>query len=230
MTDDSAEILVVDDDPRLRELVRYTLARSGFRVREAADGRAALTAIAQREPDLVVLDVLMPELDGISTCRELRQRSSVPVIFLSTRGEEVDRVLGLDLGGDDYLPKPFAPMELVSRVRAVLRRARPAASVEPVVEADGVRVDTVQFRAWAGEVELSCTPTELRMLHVIIGRKGAVVTRDQMIRAAYTGPHFVSERTVDSHIRGIRARLRPSGSDGVETVNGVGWRWRTPGR
>ena len=224
----SGEILVVDDDPRLRELVRYTLTRAGFTVREAGDGRAALTAVRARVPDLVVLDVLMPELDGISVCRELRASWDVPVIFLSSRAEEVDRIVGLDLGGDDYLAKPFAPGELVSRVKAVLRRAqRNSVTTAPVVAAGGVRVAVVQLRAWVGATELGLTRTELRMLHALLGAQGAVLNRDQLVRAAWDGPHFVADRTVDSHIRGVRNKLRPHGHDSIETVNGVGWRWRS---
>lgn len=224
----TAEILVVDDDPRLREVLRYTLMRAGFTVREAADGRAALAAVEARSPDLVVLDVLMPELDGLSACRELRARGCrVPVVFLSTRGEELDRVLGLDLGGDDYLPKPFAPNELVSRVRAVLRRSRPAAGGSAVVERDGVRVDLTAFRATAEGVDLGLTPTELRMLHALLSHGDDVLSRARLVKAAYEGAHFVSDRTVDSHVRGVRARLRGAGVDRVETVTAVGWRWRT---
>ncbi len=223
----AAEILVVDDDPRLREVLRYTLVRAGFTVREAGDGRAALAAVEARAPDLLVLDVLMPELDGLSACRALRARGcTVPIVFLSTRGEELDRVLGLDLGGDDYLPKPFAPNELVSRVRAVLRRSRPSAEGSAVVERDGVRVDLHRFRATVAGVELSLTPTELRMLHALLGHGEAVLSRARLVGAAYEGPHFVSDRTVDSHVRGVRAKLRAVGVDRVETVTAVGWRWR----
>jgi two-component system OmpR family response regulator len=222
------EILVVDDDPRLRELLRYTLARAGFGVREAANGQEALASVSARPPDLVVLDVLMPELDGLSACRELRARGSrVPVVLLSTRGEELDRVLGLDLGGDDYLPKPFAPHELVARVRAVLRRSRPGSAPAAEVAADGVRVDLVQFRASVDGTDLPLTRTELRMLHAVLARAGGVLDRNELVRAAYDGPHFVSERTVDSHVRGVRAKLRGAGVDRLETVLGVGWRWRT---
>ncbi len=220
-----AEILIADDDPRLREMVRYTLARAGFSVREAGDGRAALAAVQQRVPDLVVLDVLMPELDGISVCRELRRNHDVPVIFLSSRSEEVDRILGLDLGGDDYLAKPFAPGELVSRVKAVLRRTRKAPEAAPVVDDGLVKLDAAQFRAWAGATELLLTRTEFRMLHALVGAGGAVLSRDQLVRAAYDGVHYVSDRTVDSHVRGARAKLRVHGADGIDTVNGVGWRW-----
>lgn len=226
-TESGADILVVDDDPRLRELVRYTLTRAGFSVREAGEGREALESARARRPDLVLLDVLMPELDGISVCRELRAESDVPIIFLSTRAEQVDRIVGLDLGGDDYLGKPFAPAELVSRVRAVLRRARPAGAAPGTrVESGGVRIDMVRFEVWCGEVELPLTRTELRMLYALVAAQGAVLTRRQLVAAAWEGPHFVSDRTVDSHVRGIRTKLRAVDQDHVDTVTGVGWRWR----
>jgi two-component system OmpR family response regulator len=142
-----AEILIVDDDPRLREVVRYALSQAGFRVREAGDGRAALLAIDESLPDLVVLDVVMPELDGVEVCRRIRQRSSVPVVFLSSKGEEVDRVLGLELGGDDYLSKPFSPRELVSRIKAVLSRPTTARAATAGAAAD----HTIEHRDPGGQ-------------------------------------------------------------------------------
>jgi two-component system OmpR family response regulator len=174
----------------------------------------------------VLLDVMMPEMDGITTCRAIREERDLPVIFLSSRGEEVDRILGLDLGGDDYLSKPFAAGELVSRIRAVLRRARPesASGPPPIVEADGVRLDARAHRVWAGSQEVPLTATEFRILHALLARPGEVVTRREMVRAAYDGPHHVSERTLDSHVRGVRQKLRPD-RDFVETVIAVGWRW-----
>ena len=222
----AADILVVDDDPRLRELVRYTLTRAGFHVRESGNGRDALAAARLRLPDLILLDVLMPELDGISVCRELRAESAVPIIFLSTRAEQVDRIVGLDLGGDDYLGKPFAPAELVSRVNAVLRRTLRNSAPTTVAESAAVRVDLVRFEAQVGGQDVSFTRTELRMLHALMAAQGAVQTRRQLVAAAWDGPHFVADRTVDSHVRGIRKKLRDARHDHVETVTGVGWRWR----
>ena len=223
-------ILIVDDSRTMRMMVRRTLRQAGLNVDnavEAENGKDALDKLRDFKPDLILSDWNMPELDGLSACRALRARGSrVPIVFLPTRGEELDRVLGLDLGGDDYLPKPFAPNELVSRVRAVLRRSRPATEAGPSAEADGVRVDLVAFRATAAGEELPLTRTELRMLHAVLSRGGAVLSRTQLVKAAYEGPHFVSERTVDSHVRGVRAKLRAAGVDRVETVTGVGWRWR----
>lgn len=248
----SAErILVVDDDPRLREVVRYALSRAGFDVVEAGDGRAALQAVAARAPDLVVLDVLMPELDGLDVCRELRRQGSLPIVFLSSRGEEMDRVLGLELGGDDYLTKPFSPRELVSRVRAVLRRTRPAAPPvgatggpaaveaeeedEPVLVEGRIRLDPVEHRVTAAGQEVDLTATEFRILQVLLRRPGRVFTREELVDRSYPGRHFVSDRTLDSHMRRIRQKFREAAEavgdpghthDPIETVHGVGYRMR----
>lgn len=219
----ATRILLVDDDPSLREVARYALDQAGFEVIEAGDGKAALDAFARAAPDLLVLDVLMPELDGIEVCRAIRRTSQVPIVFLSSRGEEVDKVLGLEMGGDDYLAKPFSPRELVSRVRAVLRRTRPAPE-QTVLEAAGIRLDGSAFRAWAGGVEVQLTVTEFRLLEVLVRRPGRVFTRQELVRGAYEGPHHVSDRTLDSHIRRVRQKLREGGLDPIETVHGLGFR------
>ena len=220
----AGRILLVDDDPSLREVARYALDRAGFEVIEAGDGRTALDRFARHSVDLVVLDILMPEIDGLEVCRTLRKTSEVPVVFLSSRAEEVDRVLGLELGGDDYLTKPFSPRELVSRVKAVLRRTRPEAR-STAVEAGGVRLDVDAFRAWAGELEIQLTVTEFRLLEVMVRRPGRVFTRDELVERAYEGPNHVSDRTLDSHIRRIRQKLREGDLDPIETVHGLGFRF-----
>jgi two-component system OmpR family response regulator len=222
----TTDILIVDDDPHLREVVRYALAREGYTVREAGDGLAALAAIAEQEPDLVVLDVLMPELDGIEVCRRIRTTSDLPVVFLSSRGEELDRVLGLELGGDDYMTKPFSPRELVSRIKAVLRRTqRKTAATEDMVEAGGLRLDSAQHRVWATTGgEITFTATEFRLLKVLMMRPGRVYSRDELMERAYDGNHHVSGRTLDSHMRRIRQKLREEDLDPIETVHGVGYR------
>lgn len=234
-----SEILIVDDDPRLREVVRYALTQAGFRVREAGDGRAALGEIARKKPDLVILDVVMPELDGVEVCRRIRKESALPVVFLSSKGEEVDRVLGLELGGDDYLSKPFSPRELVSRVKAVLRRVRPraVATPEPVeappagntIVVGGVRMDPDRHRTHVGDEEINLTATEFRLLRVLLERPGVVFTRAKLVESAYPGNHYVSDRTLDSHIRRIRRKLRDVGLDPIETVHGVGFRYKESG-
>lgn len=214
-------VLVVDDDPRLRELVCFTLERAGFAASEACDGVQALQAIALQPPDLVVLDVLMPEMDGLSLCRALRREGRLPILFLSTRGDAIDRINGLELGADDYLPKPFLPAELVSRVRAILRRSAPA----EVLVVGEVRVDVAAHRVWVGVQEIELTATEFRILSALLARPGQVVSRAQMVVAAYGGGHHVSQRTLDSHLRGVRGKLLGAG-DAIETLTAVGWRWR----
>jgi two-component system OmpR family response regulator len=218
----TGRILLADDDPSLREVVRYALDRAGFEVIEAADGRAAVERFARHAIDLVLLDVLMPELDGIEVCRVIRKTSQVPIVFLSSRAEEVDKILGLEMGGDDYIAKPFSPRELVSRIRAVLRRTKPEES--KVLEAAGVKLDVEAFRAWAQDTEMTLTVTEFRILEVLVRRPGRTFKRDELVERAYEGPHHVSDRTLDSHIRRIRQKLREGGLDPIETVHGLGFR------
>ncbi len=222
-----ADILLVDDDPSLREVVRYALTRAGFNVREAADGVAALAAFNATPPDMIVLDILMPEMDGMEVCRQIRRKSQVPILFLSSRGEELDRVLGLELGGDDYVTKPFSPRELVSRVKAVLRRTKPVETApSEVISAGGVKLDRSAYRVWALDAEVALTVTEFRILEVLIRRPGRVFPRSELVELAYPGPHHVSDRTLDSHIRRIRQKLREAGSDRIETVHGLGFRFQ----
>jgi len=221
-------ILVVDDDAPLREVVRYALARDDFTVVEAADGEEALRLFAEHRPDLVVLDVNLPYLDGLSVCRELRATSGVPILFLSCRGDEVDRVLGLDLGGDDYVTKPFSPRELVSRVKAILRRGESVVSAEADLILGALRVAVASHQVFASDVEIRLTATEFRILSGLARARTRVLDRTQLARDAYPDGRSVSERTLDSHVRRIRAKLRPHGLDPIETVHGVGFRLRSP--
>ncbi len=224
-------ILVVDDDSHIREVVRFALTKAGYEVVEAADGLAALEAFRRIEPVLVVLDILMPEMDGTEVCRELRRDSTVPIVFLSSRDEEVDRIVGLELGGDDYVTKPFSPRELVARVRAVLRRTSPAAATDST-EPDGpamlqhgrLRMDLVRFRAFWGDDEVVLTATEFGILRTLLGYPGKVYSRDELMDGGYREQTVVSERTIDSHVRRVRRKFSTAGGDPVETVHGVGYR------
>lgn len=223
MSPAAPRIMLVDDDDHLREVVRYALAREGFTVIEAKDGEAARRLLDESIPDVLVLDVAMPKLDGFSLCRELRTRSDVPVLFLSARGDEVDRVLGLDLGGDDYVTKPFSTREVVSRVKALLRRRGGAA--EPTVLTWGaLRLLVDEHRVFVGDDEVVLTATELRLLAALLRRPHRALGRNELAEAAYPDARSVSDRTVDSHIRRVRAKLRPFGMDPFETVHGVGFR------
>lgn len=224
-------ILVVDDDPSLRTVVRLALERAGFTVVEVADGRAALAAAIAEAPDLMVLDIGMPELDGTEVCREIRRTSSLPIVFLSSADSEIDRVLGLELGGDDYLTKPFSPRELVARVKAVLRRVRPDERVDVDRASDasqtrthrGLTLDRERMRVWAGETEVMLTATEFSLLETLLRRPGRVWTRDALMDDAYGPSTVVSDRTIDSHVRRIRQKLGEYGAL-LETVHGVGYR------
>ncbi len=226
-------ILVADDEAAIRDVVTFALEREGFVITEARDGREALALFDQDSPALVVLDVLMPEMDGLSVCRALRTKTRVPIIFLSSRDDEIDRILGLELGGDDYITKPFSPRELVARVRAVLRRwadtqTPPSPSTPKKTITHGPLVlDLDRFSvAWAG-AEVVLTATEFNLLKTLARYPGKVFSRDELMDGAYQGEVFVSPRTIDSHLRRIRAKLEAAGAPpdaGIETVHGLGYR------
>ena len=218
------KILIVDDDPHIRDVVCFALTKAGFTTLTAADGKAALAQYALHQPDLVVLDVLMPELDGLQVCRELRAISSVPIVFLSSRDEEVDRVVGLEIGADDYVVKPFSPRELVARVRANLRRV----DIEPlrnaVLRVDELEVNPERFEArWKGQ-DLPLTQTEFMLLRTFAANPDRVFTRDMLMSGAYDVRRIVSNRTIDSHMRRLREKLQQAGAPGIRTIHGVGYR------
>lgn len=223
-----ANVLVVDDDPHIREVVRFALEQAGHAVTEAKDGAEACR-LTERGFDLVVLDILMPELDGLEVCRRIRKTSEVPIIILSSRDEELDRVLGLELGADDYLGKPFSPRELVARVKAVLRRAddppAPAGMQAPLQHGELV-MDLVRHRCTYAGREVALTVTEFAILRTLVSSPGRVYTRDELVDRAYGDGHVITERTVDSHVRRIRQKLAAAGGDVVETVYGLGYRLR----
>ncbi len=218
-------ILVADDDPHLREVVRYTLAQAGFEVLEARDGREALEKVRARPPNLLVLDLMMPELDGLEVCRAVRKEHPFPIVFLSSRDDELDRVLALELGGDDFVPKPFSPRELLARVKAVLRRTSPLvpAVVSAPLERGLLRVDLETWRAFWNTAEVILTATELELLAVLLKSPERVFTRAQLMDKAYDGV-VVSDRTIDSHVRRIRQKFADAGGSVIETVHGVGYR------
>lgn len=221
------KILIVDDDPHIREVLRFALEKDGFSVREAVNGAQALERHAAERPDLIVLDILMPEMDGTEVCRRLRRDHATPIVFLSSRDDEVDRILGLELGGDDYVTKPFSPRELVARVRAVLRRGTSAVAegeAAPVMAHGRLRLDAESFKVWWAETEVVLTVTEFGILRTLLRRPGKVFSREELINAAYDFHNVVSDRTVDSHVRRLRAKLAAAGADAVETVHGVGYK------
>ncbi len=223
----SPRILIVDDDPHIREVLRVALGKAGMTVTEAADGRAALVRFGEDRPDLIVLDVGMPEFDGLEVCRRIRRTSQVPILFLSARDEEIDRILGLEIGGDDYVTKPFSPRELVARVNVILRRAAGgdrAAAPEELLHGR-LRLDPQQHLARFGDTPLTLTALEFSILRTLMTRPAVVFSREQIMSAAYHLNIQVSDRTIDSHIRNIRAKLAAAHcEDAIETVHGVGFR------
>ena len=224
MTAPPPKILIVDDDPALRELVRFALHRAGFDTAEAPDGRAALARFAAGGADLVVLDVMMPELNGIDVCRALRGSSAVPILFLSSHAEEVDRIVGLEIGGDDYLAKPFSPRELVARIRAILRRPSMPGTAPASLRHGRLLLDLERVQAsWDG-TPVALTATELGILRTLMTRPGRVYSRDELMDRAYAVDRTVSDRTIDSHVRGLRAKFTAVGAAPVETLPSFGYR------
>jgi two-component system, OmpR family, response regulator len=221
------KVLLVDDDPHILEVLQFTLKNAGFATAAATDGAQALASFRADRPDLVVLDVSLPELDGFEVCRSLRKEAATPILFLSSRTEEVDRILALELGGDDYVLKPFSPRELVARVKAVLRRTAvpPASQGKPRQLAHGeLRLDEDLFKAFWQEREVVLTATEFELLRALMGHPGKVYRRDELIDRAYGGEVVVSDRTIDSHVRRLRQKIAAVGGDPIETVHGVGYR------
>jgi DNA-binding response OmpR family regulator len=233
-TADGAPILVVDDDPKIVTLVRTYLERERYPVVTATDGRAALRAIEERSPRLVVLDLMIPEIDGLAVIRRARELGDVPILVLSARGAVGDRILGLSEGADDYLPKPFSPAELVVRVRTILRRTdRPAAPVPPgtlLVAADLV-LDPARHEATVGGRPVALSVLELRLLASLLDADGRVLTRDQLLDAIHgSGEGDVLDRSIDQYVKRLREKLGddPSEPRYVATVRGAGYRAATP--
>jgi DNA-binding response OmpR family regulator len=220
-------ILVVDDEPKIVDLARDYLEHAGFAVRTAADGPAALDAVQRHHPDLVVLDLGLPGLDGLDLTRELRRDSTIPIVMLTARDDELDKLLGLELGADDYLTKPFSPRELVARVRAVLRRAERPPEAAETIHAGDVVLDLPRMRAEVAGTAVDLTPTEFQLLATIAARPGRIFTRAQLLDALH-GVAFESyERAIDSHIKNLRRKLEPDPRRPryVLTVYGVGYRF-----
>lgn len=219
----SPNILIVDDDPHIRDVIRIALETQGMRSVEASTGRAALAEVTRHSVDLIVLDIGMPQMDGFEVCKAIRKNSQVPILFLTARNEEVERILGFELGADDFVGKPFSPRELLLRIKAILARGKPATT--QALEHGLLRVAPDRHQAWIGEAELQLTGTEFSLLLVLIRHKGQVFDRNRLIDAAYGGHAQLSGRTVDSHIRNIRAKASELGcGDIIETVHGVGVR------
>ena len=223
----SKTILVIDDEPKIVEICRDYLVVAGFDVITASDGPEGLAAARRERPDLIVLDLMLPGMDGLDVCRELRRESSTPVIMLTARVEESDKLVGLELGADDYLTKPFSPRELVARVRAVLRRASGPAAPADVIRAGALTLDRARYHALLPDREVPLTPTEFEILAALAGQPGRIFSRAQLLTVA-RGVAFESyERAIDSHIRNLRRKIEPSEGEPryIITVHGVGYKF-----
>jgi two-component system, OmpR family, response regulator len=221
-------ILVVDDDPHIREVICVALSKAGMVPAVARDGAEAIAQFSTMAPQLVVLDVGMPEMDGLEVCRRIRKTSDVPILFLSARDEEIDRVLGLEIGGDDYVTKPFSPRELIARINVILRRTTATSnppSTDQRLSRGNLAIDPSAHSIHFSGTPILLTAIEFDILTTLATRPTTVFTRDQIMAAAYSSTIHVSDRTIDSHIRNIRAKLLTAGCDNaIETVHGVGFR------
>lgn len=218
-------ILVVDDEAHIREVICFALDKAGYTVITAATGPEGLNRFHRDRPDLVVLDIGLPDRNGFDLCRDIRKTSDCPIVFLSARDDEIDRVLGLELGGDDYVGKPFSPRELVARIGAILKRSQGGSTPPLSLERNDLTLMPEGFHArYAGQT-VGLTALEFAILHLLASRPTAVFTRAQILDAAYPDALTVADRTIDSHIRNIRAKLAAAGPGVViETVHGVGFR------
>lgn len=217
-----AHILIVEDEPKLASLLADYLRAAGHETEHVGDGAAVLAAYAAGRHDLILLDLMLPGIDGLSLCRQLRAHSQVPIVMLTARADEADRLMGLELGADDYIAKnPFSPREVVARVKAVLRRTRPQAAAE-----SPLRVDEAGQRAsWLGR-DLELTPIEFRLLRTLAAQPGRVYARAQLLDQVHEDGRTVTERAVDSHVKNLRRKLDAAGAgDCIRSVYGVGYRY-----
>ncbi|MFB9570064.1 response regulator [Saccharopolyspora hordei] len=223
----SAHVLVAEDDPKQAELIRRYLERDGHRVALVADGRAAIDETRRRRPDLIVLDVMMPKVDGLDVCRVLRAESDVPIVLLTARSTEDDVLLGLDLGADDYITKPYSPRQLAARVRAILRRVQRVRDrgQQPLRVGDLV-VDEQRHEVTLADAPVDCTPAEFRVLAALAAEPGRAFTRGQLLSQAFGVDKFITERTIDVHVMNLRRKLEPDPRRPVRllTVYGVGYK------
>ncbi len=223
-------ILIVEDEKAIRDLIAFGLRRAGYEVHEAEDCREARARIADARPDLLLIDWMLPDMSGLELPRSLRrskETGEIPVILLTAKAEEQDKIGGLDGGADDYITKPFSPRELLARIQAVLRRAGPVGGAD-VVEAEGLRLDDASHRVSAGEREIALGPTEYRLLHFFMTHPERVFSRGQLLDRVWGGNSYVEERTVDVHIRRLRKALEPFSLEWlVQTVRGSGYRFST---
>jgi phosphate regulon transcriptional regulator PhoB len=232
----AARILIVDDEPPIIDVLEYNLKKANYEVIVARDGQEALEKARRQRPDLVILDLMLPELDGLEVCRALRRDSDLPIIMLTAKDEEIDRVVGLELGADDYVVKPFSVRELLARVKTVLRRSGPKPfgtepeSVSEVLQVGDLRLDTARHEVHLGQTELELTSLEFDLLHVLMAHADRVLTREQLLDQVWGYDYYGDTRTVDTAVKRLRAKLRRLAPDDefIVTVRGVGYKLQEP--
>lgn len=225
------KILIVDDEINIRELMKFNLEKEQYEVLEAEDGAQALTCIERENPDLVLLDLMLPKLDGIEVCKRVKSNpktAGIPIIMLTARADEIDKIIGLEMGADDYITKPFSPREVVARVRAVLRRQQPASSsVAGELVVGDIKVNFISYEVWVGENKVELTPKEYELLKLFLTNLNRVFSREQLLEKIWGYEYYGDTRTVDVHIRHLRSKLECSTyyADAVQTVRGVGYKF-----
>lgn len=220
-------ILIVEDEPKIAEVLRLYLEKNGYEVAIAPDGRRALEAVHRKLPDLIILDLGLPEVDGLEVCRSLRRESSIPIIMVTARNEETDKLIGLELGADDYITKPFSPREVVARVRAVLRRATPSPIKPSILKAGELALAPDRHEAFRAGNTLDLTPTEFRLLQLLMSNPGRVFTRLQLLEQVQGEAFEGYERTIDAHVKNLRQKIEPNPQSPTYllTVYGVGYKF-----
>jgi phosphate regulon transcriptional regulator PhoB len=232
----ATRILIVDDEPPIIDILEYNLKKANYEVIVARDGQEALEKARRQRPDLVILDLMLPKLDGLEVCRALRRDGDLPIIMLTAKDEEIDRVVGLELGADDYVVKPFSVRELLARVKTVLRRSGPkpleteSEAVSEVLQVGDLRLDTARHQVQLGQTELELTSLEFDLLHVLMAHADRVLTREQLLDRVWGYDYYGDTRTVDTAVKRLRAKLRRLAPDGefIVTVRGVGYKLQEP--
>ena len=224
----SIKILIVEDEHRIARFLQMELEHEGFVTAAEANGRRAYERIVQENYDLILLDIMLPEMDGLTICREVRKLSDVPIIMLTAKAEEVDKIIGLELGADDYMTKPFSPRELIARIKAVLRRSQKETALPGELQVGRLRFNFSRYEVGMGGVKLELTPKEYELLKMLATNLGKVFTREQLLEKVWGYEYFGDTRTVDVHVRHLRAKMAadPVTAETLETIRGFGYRLR----
>ena len=228
MSKDSEHILIVEDELTIAQILREYLTKNGYRSTHLADGLKVIDSVKADPPDLVLLDLMLPGKDGLELCKEIRGISSVPIFMVTAKVEEIDRLLGLELGADDYICKPFSPREVVARIKALFRRMKQAATPEP--KRSGFEIDDAELRISYQGQRLDLTPTEFRLLKLFVSNPGRVYSRSQLLDLCYQQEQLIIDRVIDSHIKNLRKKISkvlPEGQEVIHAVYGIGYRFET---